>query len=50
MVDAEFKEVPPSKGTPETETKGLPPAISASPEIVPSRRNENCQPYVEPQN
>jgi hypothetical protein len=49
VVDAEFKEVPQSKGTPETETKGLPPAISASPAIVPTAENENSH-DVEPQN
>ena len=50
VVDAEFKEVPQlTKDPPETETKGLPPAISASPAIVPTTENENPH-DVEPQN
>jgi hypothetical protein len=50
VVDAEFKEVQVLTENPSpTETEGPPPAIAASPSIVPTTENENSH-DVEPQN
>jgi hypothetical protein len=50
VVDAEFKEVQAqTEDLPKTETQGPPPAITASPSIVPTTENENSN-DVEPQN
>jgi hypothetical protein len=50
VVDAEFKEVQAqTEDPPKTETRGPPPAITASPSIVPTTENENSN-DVEPQN
>jgi hypothetical protein len=50
VVDAEFKEVQTlTENPPKTETQGPPPAIAASPPIVPTTENENSH-DVEPQN
>jgi len=48
VVDAEFKEVQAqTENPPKTETEVPPPAIAASPPIVPTTENENCH-DVEP--
>jgi hypothetical protein len=50
VVDVEFKEVQAlTEDPPKTETQGPPPAITASPSIVPTTENENTN-DVEPQN